>query len=316
MQIKGEDSADEAERNHCRHPGLKDKDQQMVQQEATEQGTQVEQSRGAEQEETKQSCDEKKMWKKNDMGAEQEATEQSSDKKNMRWAGKKIAMCTYFKKNMCWAGENCCYFAHSREELGQPCRFGPHQKNQLCHHWWDGRECPNIKHCQLAHGEHELGDPKPPEKPKQKKARQPLKEDQVQRRGPSPSEKSRRRGPSPAEKSQRRGPSPSARSGSDSRNGHSQSRKAKYQSDHSFRREPGEVARRQLPPVNHHVQAGRKTKWEESDEESDSEELRQSERRRRHDSRQRRCHDSREKVLPIIIQTCSLFPLCSNLSAK
>ena len=128
MQIKGEDSADEAERNHWRHPGLKDKDQQMVQQEATEQGTQVEQSRGAEQEETKQSCDEKKMWKKNDMGAEQEATEQSSDKKNMRWAGKKIAMCTYFKKGKCWAGENCCYFAHSREELGQPCRFGPHQK--------------------------------------------------------------------------------------------------------------------------------------------------------------------------------------------
>ena len=93
MQIKREDSGDEAERNHWRHPGLKDKDQQMVQQEATEQGTQVEQSRGAEQEETKQSCDEKKMWKKNDMGAEQEATEQSSEKKYT-----KIAMCTYFKK--------------------------------------------------------------------------------------------------------------------------------------------------------------------------------------------------------------------------
>jgi len=39
--------------------------------------------------------------------------------------------------------------------------------------------------------------------------------------------------------------------------------------------------------------------------------------RRHRDNRHgRRCDDSREKVLRIIIQTCSLFPLCSNLSAK
>ena len=226
-------------------------------------------------------------------GAEPETTKQSCDEKKHTF--KKIKMCTYYQRGNCLAGEGLCHFAHCEEEIGQLCRFGPDKKNQLCFHWCSRQPCPNKDNCQLAHGPQEYGDPKPPPRAwqKQKKARrgqQSSKEDQVQRRGRSPA---------------RRGPSPSARS--DSRNGRSQSRKAKRQSgsQYNFRVEPGEVARSQLQP--------RKTKRQ--DGESDGEELRR--RRRRHDSRQRRHrHDSREKVLPIIIQTCSLFPLCSNLSAK
>ena len=226
-------------------------------------------------------------------GAEPETTKQSCDeKKQQNTTFKKIKMCTYYQRGNCLAGEGLCHFAHCEEEIGQLCRFGPDKKNQLCSYWCSRQPCPNKDNCQLAHGPQEYGDPKPPPRAwqKQKKARrgqQSSKEDQVQRRGRSPA---------------RRGPSPSARS--DSRNGRSQSRKAKRQSG-SFRVEPEEVARSQLQP--------RKTKRQ--DGESDGEELRQ--RRHRHDSRQRRHrHDSREKVLPIIIQTCSLFPLCSNLSAK
>ena len=229
---------------------------------------------------------------------------------------KKWKICTFWHEGNCRRG-NQCTFAHGPQEIGEEVDPGfKNKKSWLCWHWdsekgpgscWWGNGCP------FAHGEGQLGKSEKPVATNQqwkgkgpvekeaeshgvKEAGSPERSSCAAQRGRSRHRgRSCQRGKSSLERSRHRG-----RSCKDSR-----SKERSCQP---------EVVSAAVKKAESHA-AGREQ------EESSGE--RERHRKRHRDSpqeagreRHRRRHRDSPQVLLIIIQTDSLFPLHSNLSAK
>ena len=239
----------------------------------------------------------------------------------------KWKLCKFWQRGACDKGENCCY-AHGEEEINQLCRFTEWQKTQMCDFYKKKKPCPNREFCQLAHGYREIGDPKPPKKNAKKNWQVVQDETGARNKWEPPhtgiakeveatTKWAKMEGTSGPFKEGTSGPPGRKRARSDSKLSRKESRRGgggvnplpqREQEDSARRHRSHRDDSRESQKVRH-IRGGVNLLPGPPREPEDS--ATEERRHRRH-----RDDDAREKVLRIIIQTCSLFPLCSNLSAK